>query len=124
VIDRIAARAREASPVWGAVVAPSCAGAAVYGHLVDERFGFGLEMIYEGYLVHHGASRAFLPPDREQAILLGDFLSAAGLVDICRAGDLDAVGTLASLIADVSDLRARGAGDDGSRWLEAVAALR
>ena len=50
--------------------------------------------------------------DREQAILLGDYLYAAGLVEICRAGDLDAVTTLAELIATVSDRRSRGLTDD------------
>ena len=53
-----------------------------------------------------GASRLFAPADREQAILLGDYLYAAGLVEICRAGELRAVTTLAELIATVFD-RAR-----------------
>ena len=124
MIAEIAARARAASAVWGAAVAPVIDGSPRYGQLVDARFGLGLETIYEGYLVHHGASRAFAPADLEGAILLGDYLYAAGLVEVCRAGDINAVGTLADLIADVSDRRARGDADDGSRWLAAVEALR
>ena len=68
-------------------------------------------------------SRLFAPADREQAILLGDYLYAAGLVEICRAGDLGAVTTLAELIATVSDRRSRGLTDDTTAWEHAVAAL-
>jgi hypothetical protein len=96
---------------------------AVYGPRVEERFALGLETIYEGYLVHHAESRLFAPADRAQAILLGDYLYAAGLVDVCRAGELRAVATLAELIATVSDRRARGLADDGEAWERAVAEL-
>ena len=85
--------------VWAAALRSQPAGDAIYGPRVDERFALGVETIYEGYLVHHAASRLFAPADREQAVLLGDYLYAAGLVEICRAGDLRAVTTLAELIA-------------------------
>jgi hypothetical protein len=123
VIAEVAGRARAASPVWAAALRSEPAGDAIYGPRVDERFALGVETIYEGYLVHHAASRLFAPADREQAVLLGDYLYAAGLVEICRAGDLRAVTTLAELIATVSDRRSRGLDDDSAAWESAVTAL-
>ena len=123
MIAEVAGRARAASPVWAAALRQDPAGEAVYGPRVDGRFALGVETIYEGYLVHHDASRLFAPADREQAILLGDYLYAAGLVEICRAGELHAVTTLAELIATVSDRRSRGLTDDSAAWDSAVAAL-
>jgi hypothetical protein len=123
VIAEVAGRARAASPVWAAALRRAPAGQAEYGPRVDDRFALGVETIYEGYLVHHATSRLFAPADREQAILLGDYLYAAGLVEICRAGDLRAVTTLAELIATVSDRRSRGLTDDSAAWEQAVAAL-
>jgi hypothetical protein len=123
VIAEVAGRARAASPVWAAALRHAPAGQAEYGPRVDGRFALGVETIYEGYLVHHATSRLFAPADREQAILLGDYLYAAGLVEICRAGDLRAVTTLAELIATVSDRRSRGLTDDSAAWEQAVAAL-
>jgi hypothetical protein len=123
VIAEIAGRARAASPVWAAALREHPTGAAAYGPRVDDRFALGVETIYEGYLVHHATSRLFAPADHEQAILLGDYLYAAGLVEICRAGDLGAVTTLAELIATVSERRSRGLTDDTTAWEHAVAAL-
>jgi hypothetical protein len=119
----VAGRARAASPLWAGALRDRPAGAAIYGPRVDARFALGLETIYEGYLVHHAESRLFAPADRNQAILLGDYLYAAGLVDVCRAGELRAVATLAELIATVSDRRSRGLEDDGAAWERAVAEL-
>lgn len=123
MISEVAGRARAASPVWASALRDEAVGGAVYGPRVDPRFALGLETIYEGYLVHHASSRLFDPADREQAILLGDYLYAAGLVEVCRAGELPAVATLAELIATVSDRRSRGLGDDAAAWERAVAAL-
>ncbi len=123
MIAEIAGRARAASPVWAAALRRDPGGEAAYGPRVAGRFALGVETIYEGYLVHHAVSRLFAPADREQAILLGDYLYAAGLVEICRAGDLRAVTTLAELIATVSDRRSRGLTDDSTAWEQAVAAL-
>jgi len=119
----VAGRARAASPLWAGALRDRPAGAAIYGPRVDARFALGLETIYEGYLVHHAESRLFAPADTNQAILLGDYLYAAGLVDVCRAGELRAVATLAELIASVSDRRSRGFEDDGAAWERAIAEL-
>jgi hypothetical protein len=124
MIAEVAGRARAASPLWAAALRDEPAGDAVYGVRVEPRFALGLETIYEGYLVHHAESRLFRPADRNQAILLGDYLYAAGLVDICRAGELRAVATLAELIATVSDRRGRHLADDDAAWEHAVAELR
>ena len=56
-------------------------------------------MIREGYLLHNGRARLFAQDDADLALLTGDYLYAAGLVEICGTGDLDAVTTLAQLIA-------------------------
>ena len=80
MIATIARRAAEASPVWGAQAAPAGEHEPGPGARVAPAFALGLETIREGYLVHHGASRAFAPTTSEQAILLGDYLYAAGLV--------------------------------------------
>jgi hypothetical protein len=124
MIAEVAGRAREASPLWAAALRDEPAGEARYGPRVEPRFALGLETIYEGYLVHHAESRLFRPADRNAAILLGDYLYAAGLVDICRAGELRAVATLAELIATVSDRRGRRLADDAAAWEHAVAELR
>ena len=117
MIAEVAGRARAASPVWAAALRQEPAGeAGLRPARRRSRFALGVETIYEGYLVHHAASRLFAPADREQAILLGDYLYAAGLVEICRAGELRAVTTLAELIATVSDRRSRGLTDDSAAW--------
>ena len=123
--DTIALEAGRESELWAAALRPDAEREeqAVFSPLAEDRFAVGLETIYEGYLVHHGASRLFAPADQEGAILLGDYLYAAGLVEICRAGELRAVTTLAELIATVSDRRSRGLTDDSAAWEGAVTAL-
>ena len=71
-------------------------------------------MIREGYLLHNGRARLFAQDDVDLALLTGDYLYAAGLVEICGTGDLDAVTTLAELIARCSHNRGeqRPPGDD------------
>ena len=73
--------------------------------------------------MHHDASRLFAPADREQAILLGDYLYAAGPGRDLPRRRAHAVTTLAELIATVSDRRSRGLTDDSAAWDSAVAAL-
>ncbi|MGI9187657.1 MAG: hypothetical protein ACR2J9_09135 [Gaiellales bacterium] len=119
-IDRIADAATRSSEVWGrSVLAPSDrTGDALFGPLSGAAFSAGVETIYEGYLVHHGArARVFSPPDREQGLLLGDYLYATGLVQVCEAGDVDAIAALADLISLAAHVRVTGAGVDGELWL-------
>jgi hypothetical protein len=82
-------------------------------------------MIREGYLLHNGRARLFAQDDADLALLTGDYLYAAGLVEICGTGDLDAVRALAGLIARCSHNRGeqRPSGDDDALWDTALAAL-
>ena len=71
----------------------------VFSPLAEERYGLGLETIYEGYLLHYGRSRLFAPRDDDTALLLGDYLYAHGLVRVSEAGTVEAVADLAALIS-------------------------
>ena len=67
--------------------------------------------------MHYGRSRLFAPPDRDTALLLGDYLYAHGLVRIAATGDVKAVADLAELISRCAQLRAEGLDGDGSEWM-------
>jgi hypothetical protein len=96
---------------------------AVFSPLVPERFALGLETVYEAYLVHYGRPRLFDPPDGDEAVLLGDYLYAHGLVRIAEAGGVDAVAAMADLISRCAALRADGVDGDGDAWVEAARRL-
>ena len=97
VLAEVAAAPAE-SPLWaGALLGAARAGAEFAGRCPDD-YLLGVEMIREGYLLHRGRSRLFRQDDPELALLTGDHLFAAGLVEICRTGDLSAVASLADLI--------------------------
>ena len=83
----------------------------------------GLETVYEAYLVHYGRPRLFAAPDADEAVLLGDYLYAHGLVRVAEAGGVPAVSVLADLIARCAALRADGAEGDGEAWVDAARAL-
>jgi hypothetical protein len=119
-VDRIATAAARGSDVWGRSVLPPAErdGEALFGPVAGAAFADGVETIYEGYLVHHAPrGRVFVPPDREQGLLLGDYLYATGLVQVCEAGDVDAIAALADLVSLAAHLRATGSGVDGELWL-------
>ena len=119
-VDRIADAAARASDVWARSVLPADErdGDVLMGPVAGAAFADGVETIYEGYLVHHAPrARAFAAPDREQGLLLGDYLYATGLVRVCEAGDVDAIAALADLVSLAAHLRATGVGLDGELWL-------
>jgi hypothetical protein len=95
----------------------------VFSPLAPRHLALGLETVYEAYLVHYGRPRLFDAPDSDDAILLGDYLYAHGLVRIAEAGGVPAVAVLADLIARCAALRADGAGGDGEAWVEAARTL-
>ena len=95
----------------------------VFSPLAAEPYALGFETIYEGYLVHYGRPRLFAPTSDHQAILLGDYLYAEGLVRIAATGDIDAVAALAELISTCAALRAEGSGGDGEEWVAAARRL-
>jgi hypothetical protein len=123
VVREIAERARAASPIWAAAVRGEVDDRASFGPLVAPPLALGVETIYEAFLVHYGRSRAFAPADPEQGLLLGDYLYAAGLVEVCRAKDVGAVAALADLITRAAGGRAGGDRDDGRLWLAAAQRL-
>jgi len=125
LFETIALEAERESSLWGdALVSPEARDeTAVFSPLADATFALGLESIYEGYLLHYGRPRLFAPPDRESAVLLGDYLYAHGLVRIAALGDVDAVARLAELISVCTQLRAEGRDGDGQAWAEAAASL-
>jgi hypothetical protein len=126
VFDALADAARAQSPLWADALRPLAEQERepVFSPLGPEEHALGLETIYEGYLVHYGRSRLFSPPDREAALLLGDYLYAHGLVRIAETGDLAAVAALAELISRCAHLRAEGLDGDGAEWASTAASLR
>ena len=121
--ETLAAEAAAESPLWGDALHAEPEQVPVFSPLVPERFALALETIYEGYLVHYGRPRLFDPPGEEEAILLGDYLYAHGLVRIADTGELDAVAALAELISTCAHLRAEAAAGDGEAWLGTCARL-
>ena len=95
----------------------------VFSPLAEERFALGVETIYEAYLVHYGRPRLFEPPDGDEAVLLGDYLYAHGLVRISALGDVDAVADLAELISLCGQLRAEARDGDAAAWAATAALL-
>lgn len=121
----IAVEAGGESVLWASALRPpkEREELAVFSALAEERFALGLESIYEGYLLHYGRPRLFAPPDRDTAILLGDYLYAHGLVRIAELGDVTAVGELAELLSVCAHLRAERMPGDGEAWADTVARL-
>ena len=125
VLTAIADDARDESPLWARLLR---AGGEreldqVFSPLAPERFALGVETVYEAYLVHYGRPRLFAVPDAGEAVLLGDYLYAHGLVRIAEAGGVPAVAAMAELISSCAALRADGARGDGDAWIGAVRAL-
>ena len=95
----------------------------MFSPLAPDALALGLETVYEAYLVHYGRPRLFDAPDADEAVLLGDYLYAHGLVRIAEAGGVDAVRVLAGLISRCAALRADGRAGDGDAWVETARAL-
>lgn len=68
----------------------------------------GLDLILEGFLLHHGRARHLTPSAPGREVLAGDYCYAHGLVRITGAGDLFVVEALADLIALGAGLVAAG----------------
>ena len=126
VLGHIADLACADGPLWRNALLPAAAGSrqSRFAGRCPERYLLGVEMIYEGYLLHYGRSRLFGQEDERLALLTGDYLYAAGLERICRTGDLDAVGSLAWLISRCASRRGmEQPGGDDALWEDTVAAL-
>ena len=73
-----------------------------------EREAEGLDLILEGFLLHHGRPRLLDIPDGGQRVLAGDYCYAQGLARVTESGDLFVVDLLSALISEGSGLVARG----------------
>lgn len=67
----------------------------------------GLDLILEGFLLHHGSPLHLDLTDVGQRVLAGDYCYAAGLVRVAEPGDLYVISTLAELISTAAGLVAR-----------------
>jgi hypothetical protein len=126
LFDVIADDAARESPLWGQALRKPADRDPVPVFsvlLADPRFALGLETIYEGYLLHYGASRLFAPADADTALLLGDYLYAHGLVRVSATGSVAAVDDLAELISLCAQARAAGSAHDGIAWAATAALL-
>lgn len=120
VADSIVAGARGESAEWASSLRERDDWQPVFSPLAPSQFALGLETIYEAYLVHYGAPRLFDAPDRNDAVLLGDYLYAHGLVRIAEAGGVPAVEAMSRLISRCAALRAEGTNGDADAWLDAA----
>ena len=124
VLAEIGARAAAESPLWSATVLSGEPPEPEYVGRCPDRYLLGVEMILEAYLLHYGQSRLFRQDDADLALLTGDYLYAAGLVEICGTGDLQAVADLAELISRCAARRGDVApADDDDLWERTVASL-
>ena len=125
VWSAIALGARAESPLWARALRADGdrVEEPVFSPLGEERFALSVETIYEGYLAHYGRTRLFAPPDRDVALLLGDYLYAQGLVHLAATGSVEAVAEMAELISLCAHLRAEEKPGDGEAWASTVAGL-
>ena len=125
LLEMITEAAQTESRVWGAAVLTSDERqlVAVFSPLAPPSLALGIETVYEAYLMHYGSPRLFDASDADDAVLLGDYLYAHGLVRVAEAGGVQAVAVLAELISRCAALRADGAAGDGEEWVAAARAL-
>lgn len=123
VLAEVALRAGDASPLWREALLDSPAPESEFAGRCPDDYLLGVEMIREGYLLHRGRSRLFRQDDAELALLTGDHLYAAGLVEICRTRDIEAVASLAELIAACAGAQAEPGADAERLWAETVSSL-
>jgi hypothetical protein len=123
--DVITAEAAAESPLWAAALHPNGDRELepVFSPLTEQRYALGLETIYEGYLLHYGRPRLFVPGDGDTALLLGDYLFAHGLVRIAQLRVVQAVADLADLISLCAQIRAESRTDDGVVWAATASRL-
>jgi hypothetical protein len=121
--DGIVAGARAESEVWARALAGEPDWEPVFSPLVPDELALGLETVYEAYLVHYGKPRLFAAADANDAVLLGDYLYAHGLVRIAEAGGVTAVSVLAGLISRCAALQAAALDGDGDAWADAAREL-
>ncbi len=141
ILERLAALVRDEGGLLAEALAAAPSGATPHGALVaagpradghPADLPLVVEVVREGYLLHHGGDgagdegprrgRVLAPGDDDLALLAGDRLYALGLERLAAAGDLDAVAALADLIALGSQAEAAGDPDLADAVWEAGAA--
>jgi hypothetical protein len=84
----------------------------------------GLDLILEGFLLHHGRPRHLAPGEPGREVLAGDYCYAHGLVRVAEAGDLFVIEALADLIAVGAGVVAGGGRDAlAPLWRATAAAI-
>jgi hypothetical protein len=115
----------EVAAAAGPALAPyavSDPGPVRFGQELGER-AFVLEAVYEGYLLHYGASRLFDGMDGDLRLLAGDSLYALGLARLAARGDLAAVAELSELITRSAQAQAEGRAAEAEAHWDASAAV-
>ncbi len=79
--------------------APALVAAPLVGDGLSADHAEGLDLILEGFLLHHGVARHLDLPDAGRRVLAGDYCYAHGLVWVAEAGDLRVIALLADLVA-------------------------
>jgi hypothetical protein len=108
-VSALAQLAREAGPSLAPHAVPDPGAGRFEGVVEDPERLFVLEAVYEGYLMHYGAPRAFAGLDPDLALLAGDALYALGLERLAAGGDLAAVAELSDLISLSAQAQAEAA---------------
>jgi hypothetical protein len=84
----------------------------------------GMDLILEGFLLHHGRPRQLELAERGRQVLAGDYCYAHGLVRVADAGDLVVIEALSDLISLGAGLAARGRTDAlAPLWRATAAAI-
>lgn len=105
-LDTLAEQLSAVSPKWKEHVRRTL-DRARRAKLNSEELMQGVEAIYEGYALHFATDSTRVVKtntDEPSRLLLGDWCYAAGLCDVAQTGKVQAVRTLADLIADVAAL--------------------
>jgi hypothetical protein len=82
-----------------------------------------IESVREGYLLHYGEPRIVHTPDRDLALLAGDYMYASGLALLASLGDLESVRELAELISLCAQAHVDGPAAAPGLWLSTAVAI-
>ena len=104
--------------------APPLVAAPLAGPGLSDEHAAGLDLILEGFLLHHGRPRHVTLTDAGRRVLAGDYCYAHGLVWVADADDLDVIELLADLVAMSAALVSTGARDGlAPLWRGTIAAI-
>lgn len=114
--QRLAEILRAEGGLLAAAVGDRPAPGPVLAAGADPDLALAVEAIHEGYLLHYDRPRVLAQGgDPDLALLVGDRLYALGLERLAALGDLDAIATLAEVIAAGARAHAAGDPDEAAR---------